>query len=196
MTVPFRFFVEGLSGARQLLDTGWPTKALSLVSPALRNWDSWGDHHRIIRMDDVGGAELSEFHPRVEHIEAALDFTRDLTETDRLLVNCHLGQSRSTAMMIGVLIQHGMGVEAAFKTVAEHRPILLPNIMICGHIDTILALDNELIEMATKHLHDDLAATRIMASTSNHKSKESIDGMKSILALLNGNDFSIYGDDD
>jgi predicted protein tyrosine phosphatase len=191
----FKFFVEGLSGARQLLNSEWPTKALSLVSPRLPDWPSWGDHHKIIRLDDVGSPSLSEHYPRVEHIEEAFAFTADLTDSDRLLVNCHLGQSRSTAMMIGILIQHGMDVETAFKTVAEHRPILLPNIMICGHIDTILGLDNALHAMATEHLRDDLAATRIMASTTDHKSKQSIDGMKAILALMNGNDFSIPTED-
>lgn len=157
----FKFKVEGLSGAAALLDNAeWPTKAVSLVSPKLNDWKSRGDHHLIVKMDDVGSPELSEAAPTIDHVLTVLTFTSDLTDDDRVLVNCHVGQSRSTAMMIGILVQHGMDPEEAYEAVKEQRPFLLPNLLICQHLDTCLGLPGTLEAISRRHFSPEYLAAR------------------------------------
>ncbi len=148
----FAFKVDGLSSARSILESKWPT--------------------------------LSDPHPTLEMVCQILDFTADLTDEDRVLVNCHLGQTRSSAIMIGILMQHGMEARDAFAAVLEARPAMMPNVLFCEHIDTYFALNGELRELATKHMRDELAATRIMAAQPSAQSESSVNQMQSFLDLF------------
>ena len=82
---------------------------------------------------------------RREQIEDILELTALLKPTDRLLVHCHVGISRSTAVAIGVLCQHKISPKRAVKSVFLKRPFASPNEHILGLFDEILALDGKLV---------------------------------------------------
>lgn len=179
----FKFFIDGLEGARSLLDeTNILTKAVSVVSPRLADWHSRGEHHLIVRMEDVGTPGPNA--PSESDVESILAFTASLKDTDTILVNCHLGQSRSTAAMIGILLQHEKTIDEAYSAVEEHRPCLMPNMLICTHLDAILGLSGALVERNTEFIRGSLATTRLLKGQMEAKSKPSVDAMKGFLDLF------------
>ena len=140
----FRLRVVGLLEAQQLIDEQWPTHVISLrTDPGT----STGPHHLYVQVADVHAVTPGVIYPLPEHLRQVFDFTQHLTDDDRLLVHCLAGQSRSTAIAIGVLIQHGMDCETAFATVARLRPILQPNLLFTQHIDDYFGLNNKLVEL-------------------------------------------------
>lgn len=83
--------------------------------------------------------------PKLEQIKSILDFSKNLKDNDTLLVHCHSGISRSTAIAILVLIQHGYSIDHAFKYIHDQVPHMDPNELILKHGDNIFALKEELI---------------------------------------------------
>jgi len=81
-----------------------------------------------------------------------LEFTKPLISTDKLLVHCHAGISRSTAVACGVLCQHGLTPSEAVKYVLSVRPIAFPNQHILTLFDELLGLSGQLVIAGTKEL--------------------------------------------
>ena len=69
----------------------------------------------------------------------------------RVLVHCRGGHRRSTAIAIGVLIQHGMDYKKAFAHVEAIRDGFMPNQLFIKYIDEHFGLQSRLIEHAAKH---------------------------------------------
>lgn len=124
-----------------------PTHTISLTSDAGES----DDHHLHIQVDDLRFAMPHQIAPQPEHLARVLAFTKDLTDDDRLLVSCVQGRSRSTAMAIGILVQHGMTYQKAFDHVQTLRPDLLPNEMIIRYIDDHFDLHGDLIALVKRH---------------------------------------------
>jgi len=144
----FELKVVGLAEADILIEEAWPTRIVSLTSDlGVRH----GPHHLHIQVVDIGLAAKHTIYPLPEHLRQVLAFTQDLTDADRLLVHCFAGQSRSTAIAIGICIQHGMSFVEAFAHVAAVRNILLPNVLFIQHIDDHFGLQGALIEHAANH---------------------------------------------
>jgi predicted protein tyrosine phosphatase len=80
-----------------------------------------------------------------EQIQEILEFSAWLEPTDKLLVHCHAGISRSTAVAIGILCQHGLTPKKAFTHVLQIRPIASPNRHILALFDDILRLEGKLV---------------------------------------------------
>lgn len=149
----FELRVETAPKALALLEAGWPTRAVSLVGDDLRfELPSFGEHHFVVRFHDVESDSAPGFvPPTVGQLQAVLEHCRGLEEADRLLVHCHAGKSRSPAMAIGILIDNGVPPEEAFGRVKAHRPTLIPNRLMIRHLDRLLALEGELIEIVSRH---------------------------------------------
>jgi len=81
-----------------------------------------------------------------------LEFTRSLKSTDKLLVHCHAGISRSTAVACGVLCQHGLTPTESVKYVLSIRPQAFPNKHILTLFDELLGLSSQLVTAGTKEL--------------------------------------------
>lgn len=157
----FKFRIEGAYDAGKLLDANWPTKAVTVIQRGAL-WEPRGPHHIVAIMSDVGSPDMSPDAPRRETIEAILEHTADLTDDDRLLVNCWLGQSRSAATMLGILIQHGFSAEDALTMVVEERPVAMPNVLITKHIDDIFGLNGELSNLVAAHIRSELVKAKIV----------------------------------
>ena len=85
-----------------------------------------------------------------EQIQKILDFTAPLVQTDKLLVHCHAGISRSTAVACGVLCQHGLTPENAAKLVLSVRKQAYPNKHVLQIFDEILGLGNKLVKASSE----------------------------------------------
>ena len=118
----FELKVVGAEEAAVLIGEGWPTRIVTLRA---MSGDVVGAHHLYVVVDDVTTV-TDERHPTSTHLQQVLDFTRDLTDTDRLLVHCKGGHSRSPAMAIAICMQHGMTYREAFAHVAAPTPKLEP----------------------------------------------------------------------
>ena len=138
----------------------WPSHIISLVNeagpdfPESRIDHQHGDHH-IYNFHDTEDPndEIYVVPPRSD-IEEILQITGSLGVNDKLLIHCTAGKSRSTAVGIGVLIQHGMTPREALDWMKNHRPAMFPNRLIIGYIDDILRLDKELIDVVDAYYNE------------------------------------------
>jgi predicted protein tyrosine phosphatase len=139
--------VLSYSDVQSCVDTGWPTHIISLINrPAM---PCYGPPHLHLIFDDVDSHDPLYIMPLVEHLHRVFAFTADLTANDRVLVHCLAGISRSTAMAIGILIQHGMTYQDAYDQIAAIRPQLAPNRLIIQYIDAHFALGGKLARLIT-----------------------------------------------
>lgn len=130
------------------------TRIVSLVSPNGRfaGYD-FGEKHHIEYFDDEVVNDKHDPYmvlPYPEAIQRVFGFTKSLTTHDRLLVHCHAGISRSTAMAMGILCQHGMPPEEACAYIYEIRPESDPNTLVLQLCDEILGLHGELLTTAIR----------------------------------------------
>jgi predicted protein tyrosine phosphatase len=142
----FEIKVSSYDGSKLLIEEGWPTKIISLLGHEI---PSQGPHHLILVFDDVAGVSSVYIHPTEEHLDQVLEFSKDFTDDDRVLVHCLAGISRSTAIAIAIVMQHGMDYYDAYNHVEMIRPILEPNKLIIRYVDAHFGLDGKLIEMVT-----------------------------------------------
>ncbi len=175
----FEFKVLGLSEAGVEISRKWPTRIISLLSSNLPI-EHHGEHHLIIDVDDVHDTSDGKF-ATMAMIQRALDHTRDLTSDDHLLVHCFAGQSRSTAMMTGILIQHGMTAKDALEAVKENRSVLMPNRLIIALLDNHFGLEGELTRLNDELISEELRKSR---EISNDVNTSQIIEMRKIMDLF------------
>lgn len=123
----------------------WATKTLSLVDP---DGDyvgiNYGPNHTVLRFHDIIAPCEHRLLCNDNHITKILQFADKLNDHDRLLVHCHAGISRSTAVAIGILVYRGLDPEKAVKYIYKVRPSMLPNEYIIHLFDKHLKLDGVL----------------------------------------------------
>ena len=100
--------------------------------------------------------------PMAEDVAEMLEWSHNLKDTDRLLVHCFAGISRSTAMALAIWVQkHGMDFEAAGTWLKTVRPVACPNRLIAFYADEILGCKGKLLKLADEvgsfHLLKNLA---------------------------------------
>lgn len=140
----FDLRVSSFDEVHGIVESGWPTRIISAIS---KKMPDYGSHHLCVSFDDIARPLCGYVHPLLEHVIKVLDFTKDLTDDDKVLVHCLAGISRSTSLAIGIYIQHGMSYEDAYNQVALHRPQLSPNALIIKYIDNHFELGNQLYEL-------------------------------------------------
>lgn len=170
----FDLKICGYEELRHVIVRWKPSHVLSI----LNDMEPLDGNHLFIEVSDIPRPIEGHVHPQREHLEQVFAFTRDLTDEDRLLVHCYAGMSRSTAIAIGVLIQHGLAYDEAFKHVETIRPILMPNQMFIELIDEYFDLRGDLAAMVAEYrVSED---KRLMRDTT----QESIDAMKALLLRM------------
>lgn len=175
----FKLIVVGQEEAEQLFYKQWPTRIVSLTGAETLYY---GPHHLHVRVDDVAFVGQHTRSPSKHHLQEVFAFTADLTANDRLLVHCHVGQSRSTAVAIGIMMQHGLPYDAAFDHVESVRSVLMPNPLFIRLIDEHFQEDGRLIEYAAKHRSSSLAQLRFKPADA--PSKTDIEKMKNMMRML------------
>ena len=85
--------------------------------------------------------------PRPEDVRSILDFTKKLHAKAKVLVHCHAGVSRSTAIAYAILCQHfppGMEMENLLH-IQSLRDLVFPNRLIIQYADKILKREGAML---------------------------------------------------
>lgn len=122
------------------LAEGWATHIVSILDPGGVPLGLVAPQILVLHFEDSNRGDPNG--PKIEHVEKALAFTRDLAADDRLLVHCVEGLSRSTAIALAALVQAGREAGVAVGMVEEMRPDMWPNECICRHADRLLGTDD------------------------------------------------------
>jgi predicted protein tyrosine phosphatase len=112
--------------------------------------------HRLVLhfhdLDDPRDAEIGfdgkrQVAPEEGHVRAALAFTKKLDSTEGLLIHCHQGISRSTALAFAVLCQSCSRVseQDVLARVIELRREALPNRLVVKHADKLLGRKGRMV---------------------------------------------------
>jgi predicted protein tyrosine phosphatase len=131
----------------------WATKCVSLIGPDHKNLYKTTDIRHFEFFDDIDfipDDNSTWVAPTRESIERVLKYSSDLKNSDKLLVHCHAGISRSTAMLLGILCQHGVEPYKALELVEAIRPELWPNNLVVQYCDEVLNLEGRLIKAVIK----------------------------------------------
>ncbi len=144
----FQFKVSNLEDADELCNT-WATKCVSLLGPEYKDLYKTTPTRLVVYFDDVDfypkpGSRWIAPHPN--QIKEVLEFCKSLDDSDKLLVHCKAGISRSTAMLIGILCLHKVTPAKALTAVRQVRPELWPNKLMIQFCDDILNLNSALIK--------------------------------------------------
>jgi predicted protein tyrosine phosphatase len=124
-----------------------------------------GPNHIVVRFDDTEDLreDLTEMKNNVIKV---LDWVgeRTLALTSNILVHCHAGISRSSAMAWLILVKLGMEPKEAFQSLYKNRPIIWPNTCVLRlgaeylslgkeFLDLVILVDNEIAEIrSTQYL--------------------------------------------
>lgn len=154
-----KVFVCSKSEARKVTKKVGATHLVSLLDP--------GDHlfrgprlqalpYLYLPCADVLSTQFADA-PTRDQVAALLDFTKDLTRDDVLVVHCFAGVSRSTAAAFAVLCQHQRDPEIARALLVTQRPKAQPNTVISKYADDLLGFNGELLRVA-----EDIANNRML----------------------------------
>lgn len=140
------FEVRIMSANSAKTQSPWATRIVSLVDPVGRfaklDLGLGGKQHRE-KFDDEEMPDPRRpdiVLPRQDHIERVLAFARKFTDEDKVIIHCHAGRCRSTAMALGVFIQAGMKPDAAIEHLFTIRPKALPNRLVLEHVENVLGI--------------------------------------------------------
>lgn len=130
----------------------WATHAISLMNDDMKfihtnaSWNNGvpNPKHLCLYFDDVVNRKFSNHPPEMSHLLVAFNFVSKLPADARLLIHCHAGLSRSTAMAIAICVYKGMSPEDAVKYVYSVRPQMQPNALIIKQADEVLELGGAL----------------------------------------------------
>lgn len=129
----------------------WADRIVSILDPSMNGaWAQRDERHLMVFCHDIetdDGVPML-IPPGAALVEAVLAHTRGCAATERVLVHCHAGVSRSTAVAVAVLIQNGVAPAAAFEAIRLQRgPLFWPNQRIIELADRSLGLEGRLHRM-------------------------------------------------
>lgn len=155
--LPYRLSVCGLLELLDYVETGVShvISVLDPASPDLPPLRRFGPHERYTLHfhDEVVPAPDVDL-PGPNDIQRLLEIGRYLatTQVEHLLVHCHVGQSRSTAAAVILMVQNNPGHEAeAFATITSLRDRCWPNSRMIAMADRILGSEGRLVAALREH---------------------------------------------
>lgn len=137
------------------LALGWADKTVSLLDTSGIANPFFGEGHQVFFFDDLESEKEecdrpgSRHAPTMKDVLNVLEFTKTFQPGDKILIHCHGGICRSTAIAMLMLIQHGFSVEDALNNVLEVRPVAWPNKLIIRLGDVALEQNGALIGFMT-----------------------------------------------
>lgn len=112
----------------------------------------FGNKHLIVYFQDTEFPTDTEFSDMLNAIKIILSWaeSNQITINDKLLVHCHAGVSRSSAVAWFLLIKLGKeDYRTAFQTLYKARPSIWPNTKVLEIADTLLGLNGELTKLSS-----------------------------------------------
>ena len=144
----FEFHVTSLARAEKMMQEGWPSHIITVLG-SKDVIPSSGSNHLVVEVDDTEIEDPSGKWVAItrEDIDRVLAFSKDIPDNACLLVHCLAGKSRSTAVLLGVLVQHGMTPEEALEALLSIRPVAIPNRRIIDLLDAALEQKGALVKV-------------------------------------------------
>ena len=95
--------------------------------------------HLLLTFEDLDQAHQGIVTATEDHVAHAIVFGRQF-EADRLLIHCHAGIARSTAIALAIIADRlGPGREAdALEQMLQLQPEAVPNLVVVRHADKLL----------------------------------------------------------
>jgi predicted protein tyrosine phosphatase len=144
---------SGFSHVISILDPAWPDPG---------EFADYRPHQRFVwRFDDVVRAKSGAMAPGERDVEGILALGRrlEMTTVTRLLIHCHAGVSRSTAVAIILMARENPGREREiFAELVRIRPKSWPNALMVGHADALLGRGGALLAALKAHQRDVIRA--------------------------------------
>ena len=146
-----RIWVTPLSRVHAVAAEAKPARLVSLLSPGDVFPDVAGvpdaARHRIAA-HDVREEEAGMTAPGGDHVRGRIDFLRDWSPEDTLVVHCWAGVSRSTATaFIAACLHNPEADEAAIAgVIRETSPTAWPNTRIVSFADEILGRGGRMLD--------------------------------------------------
>ncbi len=118
----------------------WATKSIGLIDPVLKPHVKNYPNYLKVYCHDCDEDDCAEdlIRPQRSHMEAILKFSQGFTDIDRVVVHCRAGMSRSPAVAIAILVQHGLMPPEAFEQAKQVRWCMSPNRLILCFADELL----------------------------------------------------------
>jgi predicted protein tyrosine phosphatase len=181
----FEIKICSLDSVDKYMDN-WATKTISLLDPNLRDEYPSTPTRHVEFFNDIAQPFYGWIMPKMVHLRNCLEFSKNFTDEDRVLIHCHAGVSRSTAVAIAVLIQHGMCVSDAVDKIVEVRECAWPNSEIIALADVHFGLGGSLIDHIKLWKMEQQSKIVLVRSEADAKAKEAqVDFMKNLLVNLN-----------
>ena len=124
---------------------------IGMLDPCERSWQTFPQHPSRFMVWFTDTVHSSPSCPSIHHIRHIIElFKIHNMHKGNVLIHCHAGISRSTAVAIGLLVMQGIAPEMAFKLIHDQRPRMWPNELILKHFDEALHLGNALVDADKK----------------------------------------------
>ena len=180
----FELRISSYDSAEDIINN-WATKTISLLDPQMRNEVNITSTRHIEFFNDIAQPFYGWIMPKMIHLRNCLEFSKDFTSEDRILIHCHAGVSRSTAIAIAVLIQHGVSVGDAVDKVVEIRDCAWPNAEIIALADVHFGLGGSLIDHVKLWKMEQESKIVLVRSEADAKAKaKEVDNMKKWANIL------------
>lgn len=119
-----------------------PHRILSIAEPGYRNVTPAGieaGHHHHLNFDDIVEAIPGYVEPSEQHVGSIIDLAAELADTDRILVHCQAGISRSSAAALILLAVRNPGHERDTAALLRREgPWFAPNRLMVEIADRLL----------------------------------------------------------
>ena len=125
---------------------------ISILDPNFKWSHNFGSNSIIARFPDTEHANEIVWTQIYREVRTILEWAR-IKKVDldsKLLVHCHSGVSRSSAIAWLLLIQMGMDMVEAGKLLYKQHPYIWPNLLVMSFGDTILNKGGELFKFACR----------------------------------------------
>jgi predicted protein tyrosine phosphatase len=119
-----------------------PDRILSIAEPGFRNPTPpgiHGDRHHHLNFDDIVEAMPGYLEPSEQHVGEIMDLAVGLVDTERILVHCQAGISRSSAAALIILAVRNPGHERAIaRQLRAEGPWFVPNRLMVEIADRLI----------------------------------------------------------
>lgn len=147
------FIVASKTKANDVIKKYNATHLISINDRGSRTFQSRlnPDRHLTVHFEDT--ERYDEFDaPTLGAIQQILAFASRIPADSTVIVNCHAGMCRSTAVALGLAVQrYGLeALEASAIKMVDQRPIACPNRLVAHLFDLALGTNGEILAVAER----------------------------------------------
>lgn len=122
---------------------------ISITDPRVK-LPSFGKYHLHVKFQDTADPTEHQFRSMKTGASKIYNWATEhgLNHDSKILVHCHAGISRSSAIAWSLLVMFGDGYIEAFKKIYMARPQIWPNLILLALMDAKMGQDGEFYQAA------------------------------------------------